>query len=130
MVVGDKLNIRKYKDSDFELINSWYEKRNLQPVDKIFLSSNGYIVDDIVAVWLYKTDSSIAWIENLITNPDAKTYERSRSIDYLLIHVCNEARSMGFKAIIGLTKLAAVSNRCKSLGFKTIENYKFLSKSL
>lgn len=111
--------LRRYNHRlDYELIVGWYEARGLQAPPADFLSGTGYIMDDRVAAWLYKTDSTVAMIEGVISDPKTVPSLRHQSLTKLCAFMVDAATMLGFNHIIGMTKHSSIANICESLGFK------------
>lgn len=82
------------------MIAQWYRDHNQMPIPYTSLPKTGIIVDEIVAGFLYKTDSNVAIIENFISDPSSNKDHRRESIDVCMSTLVKEAKSQGFSYIL------------------------------
>ena len=110
------LPIRYVPQLHFEQVHRWYAARN-ETMTPDALPQIGFIIPGKAAGFLYRTDSSLAWIEGLVAAPELSREERAPAIDAVVVAVCDEARRLGFKVVMGYTQLDAVVSRAQRLGF-------------
>lgn len=91
-------------DKDHETLLKWWKGYSWPAVPKDALPQNGIMIEDLCAGFIYKTDSSIAWIEWIIGNPEASPQERRNALEALIPELVRKAREMGFKSIFGALK--------------------------
>jgi hypothetical protein len=103
----------------FEQIRLWLELRN-EVITPDALPQTGFIIPGKAAGFLYRTDSSVAWIEGLVAAPGLSREERSQAVDAVVAAVCREARKLGFKTLVGYTVLDVVVERAKRFGFSHV----------
>ncbi|AEI68032.1 hypothetical protein [Corallococcus macrosporus] len=100
----------------FEHIKSW-----LQHWDEVVtpdgLPQTGYVIPGKAAGFLYRTDSSLAMIENLVAAPGLSKEERNEAVDLIVAAICTESARLGFKILLGTTQLDAVVKRAEKHGF-------------
>lgn len=64
---------------------------------------SGYLVSkdetDICAGFLYYTNSNMAWIEFIVSNPDYKESDRAEAIKLLIDSISEKAKDLGFKVL-------------------------------
>tara|TARA_R110001606_G_scaffold399169_1_gene581257 strand:+ start:6816 stop:7211 length:396 start_codon:yes stop_codon:yes gene_type:complete len=97
------MQARKITEKDFETIMSWYKKRKWPLMSREFLPDNGksgLIIShnniDIVAGFIWFTNSKVAWFGFPISDPDYKESNKSEAIDMLIMcseQVCKDAGS-------------------------------------
>jgi hypothetical protein len=109
-----------YEHEDFEEIRSWYKKRSVEFFDRTVLPNIGFVVPGIGAGFIYMTDSSIAFIEGFITNPEADSKDRNDALDRISENLILYARVMGVKFIKCETKFREIELRAERLGFKSL----------
>lgn len=97
------MKVRKFYKTDLETINSWMRERNQPEFLEFMLPYTGFIAEDVCAGFLYKTDSSLAWLEWLVTNPMASSIERHEALDLVIDNLVSEAKAWGAKAIFTST---------------------------
>jgi hypothetical protein len=110
--------IRKYKDSDYSMIASWYASRARQCPSRASLSDMGYIADGRVAGWLYITPSNVALIEGIIAAPDTVPSLRQESLHKLSGFLVDFALALGYTNIVAITEHPSISKVCERLGFR------------
>jgi hypothetical protein len=101
----------------FEQVLRWMEAWG-QTISPDALPTTGFIVPGIAAGFLYRTDSSIAWIEGLVASRDISAEIRGLALDEIVRALRAEARRSGFKILLGYTQLQAVVDRALRHGFK------------
>lgn len=107
--------VRKMEDEDFAQVIAWAKERGDDYTEEQ-LPSVGFIVDGIAAYFIYQTDSSVCWLENLISKKGTDKFIRSRAIDLLLEAAIKEATDLGFTVAYALTDLNSVAKRARSYG--------------
>lgn len=70
------------------------------------------------AGFLYKTDSAISILEFIISDPGADKDERSQALDILIKSLSDEAKQLGFNAILTMAHQKGLVNRFETSGFK------------
>ncbi|WP_426752965.1 hypothetical protein [Myxococcus sp. Y35] len=81
------------------------------------LPQTGFIIPGKAVGFLYRTDSCIAMIENLVAAPGLSKEERSEALDLVVKAIMAEAKKLGFTLLMGYTQLDAVVKRAERLGF-------------
>jgi hypothetical protein len=103
-------------EQHFEPIKAWLRHWN-EDMTPDMLPQTGFIVPGKAAAFLYRTDSSLVWIENVIAAPGLPKEERSQAVDAVIAACCVEAARLGFKLALGYTVLDAMVKRVERLGF-------------
>jgi len=122
--------VRRYKTEDFDQIKQWLIDRNQKVFHPRILPKVGFIVDDLAAVFLYQTDSDLAYIENLVSNPHAGYEERDDAICQVTDTALQAATILGFKFVMGVTKNKSVLVRAVKKGAKVEAGQFLLTKQL
>ncbi len=106
----------------------WYQ---MTPLALPFLPPTGFVVDGVAMGFLYKTDSKMAWIENLSANPVLPREQRTCGLDLVVAAIIEESRAQGFEVLIGYTNVQAVIDRALNHGFTTDpERFQVVTKVL
>lgn len=113
--------MRAIKENDFEEIQSWWTKREKTPISREYFSDSGFIEEGKAAVFLYKTNSAICYLESLISNPDAENTDEA--IDQVIQAGIKQAKVDGYKLILASSNRDYVIKRVSKLGFKDFEGY-------
>lgn len=77
----------------------WLHVRGMAELPRDVFSSTGYVVPGVAAVWLYLTDSSLAFLEMLISNPAAPKRERRIALDAVVARAVDEAARAGTRVL-------------------------------
>jgi hypothetical protein len=104
----------------FDQVRAWVRARN-EDITPDALPQTGFIIPGKAAGFLYRTDSSLAWIESLVAAPDLPKEERTQVVDLIVLAVCHKAKELGFRLLMGYTVLDAVVKRAERLGFDTVD---------
>lgn len=99
---------RYFENDDYLMLREWWDAWKWVPIPKEFLPPTGIVIGDddgdICAVFIYRTDTPIAWVENYISNPNAKGVRRKEAMRRLIIEAEKEAKSLGFSVIMSAVK--------------------------
>lgn len=106
---------RKYLPEDFDQIQLWAKEwgTNYKPSQ---FPKTGFIVDGLAAWFLYRTDSSVCFLENLISKKSADERDRDEAIKLVVDAVLTEARDQGFSVAYATTDIPAVVIRAMQYG--------------
>ncbi len=121
--------LRQYHHSDFKDIAAWGKQWGADYREDQF-PKTGFIVPGIAAFFLYSTDSSVCYLENLIANKDVNGPERSEAIDQLVEVALATAKDMGFKVAYACTDIGQVVYRAIQAGANTKTKQVLLTKDL
>ena len=111
------------QDAHFDLISPWFKHYWGAYFPKEMIPTDGYIVygeesGPLVAGFLYHTNSSIVWLEDIIGNPEADKAERKEGIAVLLQALEMRAKALGFKHVFTATAHANMIEYYKQAGFQ------------
>ena len=93
------MQIRPFEKKDHYTVCKWWKQHDWQGLSLNMLPPTGYIVDDVCAGWLYKTDGGWALLEWIISNPESDKDKRDEALDRLISKLIEEADNAGVKAI-------------------------------
>lgn len=98
------MQARKITEKDFNTIISWYKKRDWPLMSKEFLPDDGkggLIIShnniDIVAGFIWFTNSKVSWFGFPISDPDYKEDNKSEAIDMLITCAEQVCKKQGSK---------------------------------
>lgn len=92
---------------------------------------NGWVVPGFCAMFLYMTDSGVAFMENLISNPDAPYSLVSPALDACIAATLQGAKDLGVQFVWGTTFIPGVVGRARQHGFRVMpQKYKLMAKGL
>jgi len=85
----------------------------------------------IVAGFLYLTNSKIAWIDWIISNPEYKERDRKQSIELLISSLEEVARQQDYEIIFSVTRSKHLIDVHKNLGYTVDSNSSYeISKKI
>lgn len=94
------MQIREFDfKNDYHVICKWWRDHNWMCVPKDCLPKTGYMIDNVCAGFLYKTDSKIAWMEYIISNKDSNKDERNQGLDMLITKISDVAKESDYKIL-------------------------------
>jgi hypothetical protein len=112
-------------------LRAWLDWHDERPVTPELLPATGFVVPDLAMGFLYRTDSGVALIEVLLSNPMASRELRSEALDAVVTAIIDEARAGGFTRLLGYTALPAVVSRARRHGFEVgAEPYTLVTRVL
>lgn len=113
------MKIIPYESSKHEaMLIKWYNQWNISSDNINILSDCGLIIEDVCAVFLYKTNSSLCLIENLICNKDLTKQIHDQGLDLMCDAILQLAKQSGFKQVISLVSCnPKLAERMIKLGY-------------
>lgn len=115
---------RLLKENDYEQLVDWWKFWRFPAPPKECLPDNGtcglMITKDgidICAGFIYFTNSKIAWIEFIVSNPDYKAKDRQNAIEILITELSNIISNKDYHIIFTSLKNENLINRFESCGF-------------
>lgn len=115
------MKTRPYVSSDYPVLSSWWEAHKWPAVPERCLPKTGLVVDGLAAGFLYHTDSSIFWLEWLISNPASDKIERNQALTLLIENLLKAAREAGASFVFTSVQHAGLIERYKQHGFAVTE---------
>jgi hypothetical protein len=117
------MDTKQFDISDLDEINSWYEARNMRPIDIKQLPQFGYIVPGIACGFLVQTDSANAFLEGFATNRYAKNYQKADAIDLICKQLLQVAKELGYTHVFAMTTHPNIVAACRDNEFLEIGKY-------
>lgn len=112
------MEVRPYiEESDYPVLCEWWKGHKWPPIPAPMLPQTGLIIPGYCAGFVYRTDSSIAMIEWIISNPKAAREHRSQALDELIQALVNKARDLGYSAAFSFIKHPLLLKRYEKTGF-------------
>tara|TARA_Y100000114_G_C11594496_1_gene247355 strand:- start:196 stop:591 length:396 start_codon:yes stop_codon:yes gene_type:complete len=120
--------MRKLTESDYEALCEWWKAWKWPPVEKDFLPDNGtggYVIEKdgvmIVAGFVYITNSKVALLEWIISNPEYRETDRDMAITCLIKAIETLIKDWGYKYVFSVGRTKALIERHKKLGYHVDE---------
>ncbi len=113
---------RPYSPYDYVTVSSWYVSRGIQAIPPQLLPQTGLLIYEgdtpLACAFLYKTDSSLALIDGLITNPNATdSLSRKEAMRLLLEELSTIAKEAGYSVLMAAPTHPNVGPFLESQGF-------------
>lgn len=116
------MEIRQFSiHDDYKEINEWFYSRKGEYFPLKFLSQTGFIVPGVAVGFLIKTDVNVGILEPFISNPRAPEKERDEALNMILETLCNQAKSIGYRAVFGFSTAQTMLNRALKQDFDILE---------
>lgn len=116
--------IRLLQDNDYTTLVKWWNFWKFPAPLKEYLpeeGKSGIIVYkeeiEICAGFLFFTNSKMAWLEFIVSNPEYKEKDRKEAICFLISELTHIAKSKGFKIVFTSVKNKSLINRFKDCGY-------------
>lgn len=110
------------------ILIKWWERWKWTPPTKESLPSegdkmfSGTMISkdevDICAGFIYYTNSNMAWIEFIISNPDYKEDDRAKAIEQLIEVLSLKAKDLGFRVLWTCVVHENLKNKYINCGFQ------------
>lgn len=129
------MNIRSYKKEDYNTLVNWYNKWNLPITPEDYIPQYALIVEKDVPLcsgFLYQLgDTSMYWIEGIISNPDSKKEDKIEGLKLLINSLVNIAKENKASLILSSTPREGLKNIFNENDFGTTpEQYYHLGRRL
>jgi len=116
------INVLRYDPKEhYSTLFQWYSSRNLGVFPEDCLPKIGFVAENedckLAMVFIYQTDSAIAYMENFSSNPGVSKEITDSALDLVVKAGLEFAKKEGFRLVIGGTKIKAVAERAQKLGF-------------
>lgn len=116
---------RRLTGKDYPLLEKWWKEWDWTPVAPEALPENGtggimIELEDgtpVCAGFLYITNSTIAWVEWIISNKEVRGKQRGEALDMLIAQLIIWAEGAGRKVVFTVAKSMPLVERYKKLGF-------------
>jgi hypothetical protein len=119
-----ELEVRSLKESDWDILTSWWKWWRWPEMNKDLLPLNGcgglmvYKGDTpIVAGFLYLTNSKATWLDWVVSNPEYKESDRKESIELLINSLEDVAKQQGYDVIISIARNKSLIGIHEKLGY-------------
>lgn len=118
------MQIKRINDQDLPILNSWCREWGMSPFPEGWLPPTGFWVPGVLAAFLYKTDSKLAYIECVISNPGVGKEERREALFAVNEAIEDEAKASGFQYLMGLSANKSITEAGNMKNYKLSE-YKY-----
>ncbi|HEX5130476.1 MAG TPA: hypothetical protein VFV90_12055 [Usitatibacter sp.] len=99
---------------------AWMVKRGQPEPPRDIFPPTGWVVPGVAAWWLYLTDSTLAWTEMLVGNPDVSKEMRREGLDLVIAHVLREAKAAGTRLLVCNVDRGDLEERAVKHGYRVL----------
>lgn len=124
-----ELQLRELKESDWSDLIAWWKWWKWPNMAKELLPMNGcgglmvYKGDiPIAAGFLYLSNSKVAWLDWIVSNPEYRDKDRKEALELLITGLENVAKLQGYSIIISIARNKSLIQTHKNLGYTVDEN--------
>jgi hypothetical protein len=122
------MNTRTLTGSDYEILSDWWKAWGWPVMAKDMLPDNGtggIMVENkgenIVAGFLYWSNSKLVWLDWIISNPDADKKIRKQAIEMLILTAEQMVKDAGSKYIMSISRSNSLLKIHEKIGW-SIDN--------
>ena len=121
-----KLNTRVILESDWDMLVEWWANwkdwgdnptKEMLPLN----GTGGLIIEKegkpIMAGFLYLTNSKVAWMEFIVSDPTYKENDRAEALELLILSLEDIARAMDKEIILSIGRNKSLLSMHKKLGY-------------
>ncbi len=105
------MNTRTLTESDYEILSDWWKAWNWPVMAKDMLPDNGtggIMIENegenIVAGFLYWSNSKMVWLDWIISNPNADKKIRKQAIELLILTAEQMVKEAGSKYMMSISR--------------------------
>lgn len=113
--------IRYDNDKHRKMVDQWAAGWKMNPYPDGYLPTVGYIVPEVAVAYLFVTDSDVAYMEAVLSNPEASDEDRGNAIDVIADAIVAAAKECGSKWLIGASNVMPLIDRAERHGFRVAD---------
>jgi len=120
------MKVRSLKQDDYNTLKEWWSFWRF-PAPSLFILPDyglgGIMIqnddnEDLACGFIYDTNSHIAWVEYIVSNPKANKKDREEGVLKLLEELSLECSKRGYKVIFSSLKHEGLINKYIQSGFE------------
>lgn len=119
-----ELQIRALQESDWENMSSWWKWWRWPEVKKELLPLEGmgglmvYKNETLIAAgFLYLSNSKVAWLDWIVSNPEYREIDRKDALAFLISNLEEVAKQQGYSIIISIARNKSLIETHRKLGY-------------
>lgn len=107
-------------DEDLVEVNKWLIARKKDPLKRTAIPKVGMIIEGVAVGFLATSDTDTCFMEDFVTNPEAKSEVRHKAIARIATWAENLASTWGYEKIIVLSNEECILKRAYDMNFEII----------
>lgn len=112
-----QLQIRKADmTKDLEMLNHWRADWQMVALPDWWYPEDNYVIDGVIFASYYKTNSKLAYLENIVANPAVDHEIRFKGVEIISKHIFQQAKQDGFNLVCGWTNNKSIVKNCNMHG--------------
>jgi hypothetical protein len=118
------MNTRTLTESDYEILSDWWTAWNWPIINRDMLPDNGtggimveHEGENIVAGFLYWSNSKLVWLDWIISNPKSDKDIRQEAIKKLILTAESMTKKAGSKFMMSISRSNSLLKIHKELGW-------------
>lgn len=123
------MTVRPYEAEDFKQIKEWGAQWGAN-YDEDQFPNVGFVIEGVAAFFLYQSDSSVCWLENMITKRGVAPLVREKAVQLLIDAGMAKAKELGFAVAYAATSIVSAAKRARDNGARITPNYFLITKDL
>lgn len=121
--------VRLLTDEDYPVLENWWKFFRFPAPPKEYLpldGKGGIIITkdgiDICAGFIFFTNSKMAWLEYIVSNPEYREKDRKDAIQSVITELTEIAKRQGFKAVFTSLKHSNLIKHYEACGYSKGSN--------
>lgn len=117
-------DIRPLQEHDYDMLFQWWKWWRWQAPPRECLPNEGLggimVYKDSIPVcagFLYFTNSKMAWLEFIVSNPEYRDKDRKEALQLLIHELTGIAQRKGYKAVFASVKNKSLINHYEACGY-------------
>jgi len=111
------MQIRKANlETDLPTLRQWMKQWEITIMPDWWYPEDNYIIDGVIFASYYKTNSKVAYLENIVSNPECNHEDRFKASALISNHIFKTASDDGFNLVCGWTKNKSIMKNCNLNG--------------
>jgi len=124
-----ELKVRALNESDWETLQLWWKLWQWPVITKEMLPLNGigglmvYKDEKLIAAgFLYLSNSKVAWLDWIISNPSYKDRDKKQALQLLISSLEEVAKQQDYNIIISIARHKGLIKTHRELGYTVDDN--------
>ncbi len=103
-------------ETDLPVLRQWMEKWGMTTLPDWWYPEENFVIEGVIFASYYKTNSKLAYLENIVSNPDIDHKDRFKGVELISKHIFKQAKEDGFNLVCGWTNNKSIIKNCNMHG--------------